>query len=142
MQAERMKQMNEILNALRQAGTFYLATVEDNMPKVRPHGFAMEYRGKLCFSTGNQKPTFRQLMSNPNVEICAMFGQTSWLRLHGKARRITDEQSREAALAEMPALKSNYGDPDKYMEIFCLEDASADIYSFGPTGIETRTVPC
>ena len=135
-------QMNEILKVLREAGTFYLATAEDGMPKVRPHGFIMEYQGKLCFSTGNQKPTFRQLMADPNVEICAMSGGMGWIRLHGRARRITDKESRAAALAEMPALTDNYRDPDRYMELFCLEDAAADIYSFGPTGIETRTVQC
>jgi len=134
--------MNEILKVLREAGTFYLATAEDGVPKVRPHGFIMEYQGKLCFSTGNQKPTFRQLMADPNVEICAMSGGMGWIRLYGRARRITDKESRAAALAEMPALTDNYRDPDRYMELFCLEDAAADIYSFGPTGIETRTVQC
>jgi uncharacterized pyridoxamine 5'-phosphate oxidase family protein len=39
--------MNEVLKFLNDNHTFYLATVDGNLPKVRPFGFVMEFEGKL-----------------------------------------------------------------------------------------------
>jgi uncharacterized pyridoxamine 5'-phosphate oxidase family protein len=62
-----MSEVFEYLNGT----TFYVATVDGNKPRVRPFGFVMELNEKLYFGHNNSKTSYRQLMENPNIEICA-----------------------------------------------------------------------
>lgn len=125
----------EVLKSFKNAGTYYLATVdEDNRPKARPYGFLMDYNGKLCFTRNENKPTYRQLMSNPYVELVAMTSGFGWLRVSGKAVKITSGESCKQALAEMPMLAQNYAVYGGTFDVFALEEAVADYYTFGKNG--------
>lgn len=125
----------EVLEALQKAGTFYLTTVDpDNKPKARPYGFLMDYQGKLCFTTNENKPTYTQLMNNPYVEIVAMTSPMSWIRLRGKAVKVTSEDACSTALSIMPMLANNYAIYGGTFDVFALEEAIADVYSFGADG--------
>lgn len=117
--------MDEVLAFLKDNPVFYLATVEDNIPKVRPFGFAMNFEGKLYFCTSNQKPVFRQLKANPNFEVCTTSKTNEWLRLKGKAMFNTTRQTKQAALDAMPMLKNMYSVDDSLFELFYIEDAEA-----------------
>lgn len=117
--------MDEVLTFLKDNPVFYLATVEGNIPKVRPFGFAMNFEGKLYFCTSNQKPVFRQLKANPNFEVCTTSKTNEWLRLKGKAVFNTTRQTKQAALDAMPMLKNMYSVDDSLFELFYIEDAEA-----------------
>lgn len=117
--------MDEVLAFLKDNPVFYLATVEGNIPKVRPFGFAMNFEGKLYFCTSNQKPVFRQLKANPNFEVCTTSKTNEWLRLKGKAMFNTTRQTKQAALDAMPMLKNMYSVDDSLFELFYIEDAEA-----------------
>ncbi len=129
--------MNEVFDFLRDCGIFFVATVDGNQPKVRPFGFVMEYEGKLCFGTSNQKPFYEQLMANPNIEICATAKDFRWLRLSGKAVFCTTKEAKAQALEIMPTLKRMYSVEDNIFEIFYLENATANFRSMQG---EDRTV--
>ena len=62
--------MEEVLNFLRDCGTYYLATVERDQPRVRPFGTINIFEGKLYIQTGKSKKVSKQIQANPNVEIC------------------------------------------------------------------------
>ena len=47
-----MKPNEEIMEFLKENSTFYLATVDGYLPRVRPIGFAMWYNGHLCIALG------------------------------------------------------------------------------------------
>jgi len=64
---------------------YFVSTMDGNQPRVRPFSFVMEYEGKICFATSNQKLFYLQLMANPNIEIYATTKDARWLRLSGKA---------------------------------------------------------
>ena len=117
--------MNEVLKFLTDNPTFYIATVEGDIPKVRPFGFAMEYDGKLCFCTNNRKEIYKQLKANPSFEISTASKDGEWIRLKGKAVFNTSRQSKEAALAAAPFLSSMYSVDDSIFEIFYIEDGEA-----------------
>lgn len=117
--------MDEVLTFLQDNPVFYLATVEGNIPKVRPFGFAMNFEGKLYFCTSNQKPVFRQLSANPNFEVCTTSKTNEWLRLKGKAVFNTTRQTKQAALDAMPMLKNMYSVDDSLFELFYIENAEA-----------------
>ena len=75
--------MEKICKFLKEAGVYYLATVEGDQPRVRPFGTALLYEGKLYIQTGKVKPVSKQLAANPKAEICA-FKDGVWLRIAGE----------------------------------------------------------
>jgi uncharacterized pyridoxamine 5'-phosphate oxidase family protein len=77
--------MEEVLRFLKEAKTFYLATVDGGQPRVRPFGAVILHDGKLYFITSNQKKVFKQLSANPKLEISAMDSKGAWIRLEATA---------------------------------------------------------
>ena len=63
--------MDKVLKFLKDAETYYLATVEGDQPRVRPFGTAHVFEGKLYIQTGKVKDVSKQLHQNPKAEICA-----------------------------------------------------------------------
>ena len=49
---ERKSIMEEIVKFLKEAETYYLATVEGDQPRVRPFGTAHIFEGKLYIQIG------------------------------------------------------------------------------------------
>ncbi len=119
--------MNEILKFLADNPIFYLATVEGDIPKVRPFGFVMNYQGKLHLCTSNQKDVYKQLKANPHLEISTTSQTGEWLRLKGKAVFNTNKESKQAALDVAPFLSRMYSVDDSIFEVFYIENAEATI---------------
>jgi len=116
--------MSETYEFLKKAGTFYLATVDRDKPRVRPFGFVMEYEGRLYFGGGDHKEFYRQLQANPELEISACVGP-EWIRLRGKAHFDLSEEALEEAWRQAPHLKAMYEKtPDRRMALFFVDDAS------------------
>ncbi len=47
--------MERVCNFLKDAKSYYLATVDGDKPKVRPFGMAHIFEGKLYIQTGKKK---------------------------------------------------------------------------------------
>ena len=62
--------MEEVIQFLKECGTYYLATAEGDQPRVRPFGTAHVFEGKLYIQTGKVKPVSHQMLANPKIEIC------------------------------------------------------------------------
>ena len=75
--------MKEVQEFLKDAGVYYLATMDNNQPRVRPFGTAEIFEDKLYIQTGKKKDVYKQIEQNNNVEICA-FKDGKWIRLEGK----------------------------------------------------------
>ena len=75
--------MNEVWQFLKECGTYYLATVDGDEPRVRPFGTAEIFEDKLYIQTGKKKACYRELIANPNAEICC-FKDGKWLRRNTK----------------------------------------------------------
>lgn len=56
-------------NFLKKAETYYLATVEDAQPRVRPFGTVNMFEKKFYTQIDKKKPASRQIAVNPKVEI-------------------------------------------------------------------------
>ena len=122
--------MQEVYEFLKNCGTYYLATVEGDQPRVRPFGTVNIFDGKLYIQTGKKKPVAHQMKANPKVEICAM-ADGAWLRLTGEA--VLDEriEAQESLLAAYPGLQNGYKPGDGNTEVYYLKNAVAKISSFG-----------
>ena len=69
--------MERVCKFLKEAGVYYLATVEGNQPRVRPFGTAHIFEGNLYIQTGKVKPVSKQIAKNPKAELCA-FKDGTW----------------------------------------------------------------
>jgi len=122
--------MQEVYDFLKSAGTYYLATVEGDQPRVRPFGTVDIFDGKLYIQTGKVKEVSKQIQSNPKVEICA-FMDGKWIRVAGKLIRDERVEAKKHMLDNYPSLKAMYSAEDDNTEVLYFEDATATICSFG-----------
>ena len=121
--------MNEVYEFLKKCGTYYLATVEGDQPRVRPFGTVDLFEGKLYIQTGKSKATSKQLQVNPKAEICAFIDGT-WLRLAGTLVRDDRIEAKKHMLDQYPSLRSMYSEEDDNTEVLYFRDAVATFDSF------------
>ena len=121
--------MKRVVDFLKSAGTYYLATVDGDQPRVRPFGTVNVFEGKLYIQTGKVKDVSRQIHANPKVEICA-FKDGQWLRVAGELVEDDRREARVAMLDAYPDLKNMYSPDDGNTEVFYIKDATAIFSSF------------
>ena len=121
--------MEEVYKFLKEAETYYLATVDGDQPRVRPFGTADIFEGKLYIQTGKSKDVSKQIQTNPKVEICA-FRNGEWLRVAGTLVRDDRVEAKAHMLDAHPALKSMYSAEDDNTEVLYFKDATATFSSF------------
>lgn len=121
--------MERVLKFLKEADTYYLATVEGDQPRVRPFGTAVMFEGKIYIQTGKSKDVSKQLHINPKFEICAFKGG-EWIRIAGTLVEDDRREARQAVLDDYPQLQSMYSADDGNTEAFYIKDAVATISSF------------
>ena len=121
--------MESVYKFLKEAQTYYLATVEGDQPRVRPFGTIDLLEGRLYIQTGKVKEVSKQIQANPKVEICAFMNGT-WLRVAGKLVRDDRIEPKIHMLDEYPSLKAMYSAEDDNTEVLYLEDATATFSSF------------
>lgn len=121
--------MEKVCQFLKDAGTYYLATVEGDQPRVRPFGTAHIFEGKLYIQTGKVKPTSKQLAANPKAEICA-FKDGTWLRLAGTLVEDDRVEARKSMLDAYPQLRAMYDENDGNTQVLYFKDATAAFSSF------------
>ena len=121
--------MERVCNFLKDAGTYYLATVEGDQPRVRPFGTAHIFEGKLYIQTGKVKAVSRQLAANPKVEICA-FMKGKWLRLAGELVEDDRVEAKASLLEAYPSLQKMYAADDGNTQVWYFKNATATFSSF------------
>ncbi len=121
--------MEEVLTFLRDCGTYYLATVEWDQPRVRPFGTINVFEGKLYIQTGKSKNVSRQIQANNKVEIC-WFYDWKWIRVSGKLVRDERVEAKKSMLDRYPELRGMYDENDHNTEVLYFQNATATIYSF------------
>ena len=121
--------MKEVYEFLKQAQTYYLATVEGDQPRVRPFGTVDLFEDRLYIQTGKSKSVSQQIMANHKVELCA-FKDGRWLRVTGKLCRDDRREAKAHMLDSYPELKAMYSADDDNTEVLYFTEAVATFYSF------------
>ena len=124
-----MNNLETVCQFLKEAQTYYLATVEGDQPRVRPFGTAHIFEGKLYFQAGLKKKVAQQLAENPKVEICA-FMKGQWLRVSGEAVHDERMEAQQSLLEEYPSLKRMYQAGDGNTAVYYLRNGHAVFSSF------------
>lgn len=131
-----MAAINEVCEFLKDAGTYYLATVDGDQPRVRPFGTAHIFEDKLYIQTGKVKPVAQQLDANPKFEICT-FHKGTWIRVSGKLVEDTRVEAQQSMLDAYPNLQKMYAAGDGNTAVYYVEDGEA---VFASMAGEPRTV--
>lgn len=122
--------MKEVYDFLKKSGTYYLATMDGDQPRVRPFGTIDIFDGRLYIQTGKSKKVAKQIKANPKIEICAMLGNDKWIRVEASAVEDDRVEARQHMLDAYPSLKKMYSASDRNTEVLYLKDATATISSF------------
>lgn len=121
--------MKEIYDFLKTCNMYYLATVEEDQPRVRPFGSVDFFEDKLYIQTGKLKSVSVQMKKNPKVEISAMC-DGRWIRIAAEAVLDDNIAAQEHMLAAYPSLQAMYQPGDGNTEVFYLKNVTAKICSF------------
>lgn len=121
--------MERICQFLKEAETYYLATMDGDQPRVRPFGTVNLFEGKLYIQTGKKKPVAKQLAVNPKAELCA-FHNGAWLRIAGELVEDDRVEAKKSMLDAYPNLRGMYDENDDNTEVLYFRNATATISSF------------
>lgn len=127
--------MNEVYEFLKNAGVYYLATVDGDQPRVRPFGTVDIFEDKLYIQTGLVKAVAKEMLANPKIEISAMH-EGKWIRVAAEAVLDENIAAQEHMLAGYPELQAMYKAGDGNTAVFWLKGAKATICSFAESAKE------
>ena len=122
--------MQEVSDFIKNCDTYFLATVDDGQPRVRPFGTVDGFEGKLYIQTGKTKDCFKQMSASPKIEICAFNGKGEWVRVAATAVDDDRVEAKAHMLDQYPHLKSRYDANDPNTAVLYLKDATATFSSF------------
>ena len=100
--------INDCIKFTNENPICYLATVENDQPRVRIIGSWFADETGFYFQTGSIKDMYKQLKINLKTEVCfykheGMLG--TMLRIAGEVEFLDDKQLKEKAMADRPFLK-------------------------------------
>ena len=121
-----MESTKKVFDFLEEAGTFYLATVDGDQPRVRPYGAMLYFEDKIYIMAFGKTNATRQIAQNQKAEICAFKGQT--LRIECKLIEDNRTEVGNALLDKMPVLKPALGENGENGVMYYLKDAKADFF--------------
>lgn len=125
--------MSKVFELLKEYGVFYVATVKDGMPAVRPFGAVMEYNNELYIATANFKEVYKQFKEEKNVQLAATkAGTLNWLRITGTAEEVAEMEIKEKMLEACPVLVDIFKSADnEVFAVFCIKNMHAIVYTAG-----------
>ena len=121
--------MERILNFLKEAGVYFVATCDGDQARVRPFGTVDIYNGRLGIQTGKAKEFYKQVMKNPKVELCAMKGG-EWIRVEGELYPDDSVEACEHMLSSYENLRAMYTPGDGNCVVLYFKSGKATISSF------------
>ena len=120
--------MIDIVQFIKEAGMFFLATSENGQPKQRPFGGVTKLNGRIYFDSNTKKAVYKQMVANPQISICA-FSKGRWLRIEGRAVPAHSHETLEAITNQNPMLKKLWEKESETFTSLYLADATAELHS-------------
>ena len=119
-----MEDVKKVYDFLEKAGTFYLATVEGDQPRVRPYGALLYFEDKIYIMAFGKTNATRQIAANPKAEICAFKGKT--VRIECELVEDNRPVVGKALVDKMPVLKNlGLGENGENGVMYYLKNATA-----------------
>ncbi len=122
----------EILAFINNNPTTYFATVEGNKPHVRGMGLYKADEDGIIFQTSEPKDMHKQLMKNPETELCFHNVKDSiQVRVSGRMEPVEDLDLKKEVVAKRPFLKdwvdkNGYG----FIKLYRMRKGKAFVWTF------------
>lgn len=134
----------EIFKLMNENPVFYLATTEDDQPKVRGMLLYRADENGIIFHTSSAKDIYSQIMKNPKVEMC-FFSNGVQIRVAGVLERITNpdicnEVYEHPTRKFLQMWKENGIDVDGILEVFSLKKGTAVIWTMESNFVPKKSV--
>jgi uncharacterized pyridoxamine 5'-phosphate oxidase family protein len=130
---------SEIFEILNKNPAFTLATVEGTNPRVRGMLLYKADERGVVFHTASDKDVCKQIIKNPNVEMC-FFDQAQGIqvRVRGTLEKVDDRKFKEEIMnhpsrAFMQGMKAQFPAEEdfyNYLTVFCLKSGMANVWTF------------
>ena len=122
-----MSDIKKVDEFIKEAGVFFLASVDGNQAKCRPLGFHMLIDDKIYFGVGTFKEVWKQMQENPKIEIVALNPEKDkFLRYYGIATEDDNPELVEKTFEIIPEIGDVYKENGWKMGIFYIDDATAE----------------
>ena len=122
--------MNRVVEELKKVNVFYIATIENDEPKVRPFSSVAEFEGHAYLCTGNFKDIYRQIKQNPHIELCGMYDGGTWLRVSAVCVEDNRLEVQQAVLNDPTGPSQLYSAGDGRFVTYRLDEVKALKYNF------------
>ena len=127
---ETVLSVNSCYKFIRECGYFFLATSNENQPKLRPFGMIYSNGETLFIVTDKRKNVYSDLKKNSKVEIASYNLHTyKWIRITGSVEVENSELIKEEIVHMYPNLKYEYvNDNEIYLVIYrlCIDEINVN----------------
>ena len=116
---------DDVFDLIKDAGYGVLATLDGNLPKVRPMMPYLDDSGNFLLAVLPNCRTIAQIQKNPHVEICYIDRKMRFARVSGKACVCHDRGKKQIAWDNIPMLRQYFTGPedDKFNLIEIVTEA-------------------
>ena len=119
------------LQFLSEHNEIAFATCEGNLPKIRIFQIMKQEGTVLYFATSTEKAIWKELQTNPNVEVLAYADNIS-VRCSGMVNFDVEDDVKRWIFDNNPVLPRLYSSYDQLV-YFCLPIAEMDYFDLTPT---------
>ena len=123
--------MQQALQFLQDHNEIAFATCEGNLPKIRIFQIMKQEGTVLYFATSTEKAIWKELQTNPNVEVLAYADNIS-VRCSGMVNFDVEDDVKRWIFDNNPVLPRLYSSYDQLV-YFCLPIAEMDYFDLTPT---------
>ena len=102
--------MSKAYEFLKECGSFFVLTINDDFPAGRPFGAVMEVGEDLYLSTNDMNQAHKQMRANEHIQIVAKKPTSrEWIRITGIATESESKELKARMLKECPILQQRFG---------------------------------
>lgn len=103
---------DEAIDLIKDAGFGFLATAENDQPRIRPIGPYVDSDGKVFIALFSHRRSISQIKNNPKVEMCFVDRKMSYCRIAGKAKVTNNDENKKIMWDNSPMLKQYFNGPE------------------------------
>jgi pyridoxamine 5'-phosphate oxidase len=123
----------EILEFITKNPVGFMATVDGDKPHVRAMGTYRADENGIIFSMQSPKDVYKQLVKNPETEIC-YWAEGTQIRVSGRMEEIKDIKIKEEIVEARPFYKPGVAEQGlDYAGVFILKNGKAYVVDMGAT---------
>lgn len=101
--------MSKAYEFLKDCGSFFVLTIDDDFPAGRPFGAVMEVGEDLYLSTNDMNQAHKQMRANEHIQIVAKKPTSrEWIRITGIATECENKELKARMLKECPILQQRF----------------------------------